>query len=197
FPAPPADSAASQSAASSSPWHAIGRFVVRAESDFSRELNSHMAAVRRGDGAGALAAGILAAFLYGVFHTLAVGHGKTVVVGYFLGNRARPIHGIGMASWIAASHVLGAVVVAFGAHWLLQRTLMSPVEQNHWIRMISFGAIALIGGWMSMTAWRRLAGTGGHGHCDHDHDHEHHHHHGGGAGHRRVLAVAAGFVPCS
>jgi ABC-type nickel/cobalt efflux system permease component RcnA len=63
--------------------------------------------------------------------------------------------------------------------------------------MISFGAIALIGGWMSMTAWRRLAGTGGHGHCDHDHDHEHHHHHGGGAGHRRVLAVAAGFVPCS
>jgi nickel/cobalt transporter (NicO) family protein len=136
-------------------------------------------------------AGILAAFLYGVFHTLAVGHGKTVVVGYFLGNRARPIHGVAMASWIAVSHVVAAIVVALATHWILERSLMSPVEQNHWIRMTSFGAIALIGAWMLVSAWRA---TGGHHHHHHDHDH---HHHGGGTGHRRLLAVAAGFVPCS
>src|SRR5262245_39639800 len=94
FPAPTADQVASPSPPPSGLWFAIGRFVVLAERDFSRELNRHMAAVRRGDGAMALAGGILAAFLYGVFHTLAVGHGKTVVVGYFLGNRARPIHGV-------------------------------------------------------------------------------------------------------
>ncbi|HKP27626.1 MAG TPA: hypothetical protein VJV39_27400 [Dongiaceae bacterium] len=190
FPAPAADQAASQPPPSG-PWFAIGRFVVLAERDFSRELNRHMAAVRRGDGAVALAGGILAAFLYGIFHTLAVGHGKTVVVGYFLGNAARPIHGFVMALWIALSHVLGAVVVAFLAHWLLRQMTMSPIEQNHWIRMISFGAIAVIGAWMLVGAWR---GTGGH-HRHHDHDHGHHHH--GGTGHRRLLAVAAGFVPCS
>jgi ABC-type nickel/cobalt efflux system permease component RcnA len=55
--------------------------------------------------------------------------------------------------------------------------------------MISFGAIALVGAWMLVGAWR---GTGHHHHHDHDH-----HHHGGGTGHRRLLAVAAGFVPCS
>ena len=188
FPAPSDDAA--QPAAAPSLWRQAAGFVVRTEARFSRELNRQLGAVRRGEGSAALLAGILAAFLYGVFHTLAVGHGKTVVVGYFLGNRARPMHGVAMASWIAVSHVLAAIVVAIAAHWILERTLMSPVEQNHWIRMVSFGAIALIGAWMLVGAWR---GTGGHHHHHHDHDH----HHGGGTGHRRLLALAAGFVPCS
>ena len=144
----------------------------------------------------ALLGGILAAFLYGVFHTLAVGHGKTVVVGYFLGNAARPIHGLIMAGWIALSHVLGAVVVAFAAHWLLRQMTMSPIEQNHWVRMVSFGAIALIGGWMLMGEVRRLRGQGNGHACGHDHGHGHAHAHDG-SWKRRLLAVAAGFVPCT
>ena len=199
FPAPAGEpSAAAQPTVSPSLWRQAAGFVVRAERDLSRQLNRQLGAIRRGEGSAALLAGTLAAFLYGAFHTLAVGHGKTVVVGYFIGNRARPIHGVGMASWIAVSHVLGAVVVALAAHWILARTLISPVEQNHWIRLVSFGAIALVGGGMLVAAWRRLRGTGGHHHCGHDHDHHHHGgHHDGGAGHRRLLAVAAGFVPCS
>jgi nickel/cobalt transporter (NicO) family protein len=187
FPAPSGEAA--RPAAAPSLWRQAAGFVVRTEARFSRELNRQLGAVRRGEGSAALMAGILAAFLYGVFHTLAVGHGKTVVVGYFLGNRARPMHGVAMASWIAVSHVLAAIVVALATHWILERTLMSPVEQNHWIRMISFGAIALIGAWMLVGAWR---GTAGHHRHHHDHDP-----HGGGTGHRRLLALAAGFVPCS
>ncbi|HJT15281.1 MAG TPA: hypothetical protein VJ790_21840 [Dongiaceae bacterium] len=185
FP-PPRSDAPAQPAASASLWRQAAGFVVRTEARFSRQLNRQLGAVRRGEGSAALAAGILAAFFYGVFHTLAVGHGKTVVVGYFLGNRARPMQGVAMASWIAVSHVVAAIVVALATHWILERTLMSPVEQNHWVRMISFGAIALIGAWMLASAWR---GTGGH--------HHDHHHHGSGTGHRRLLALAAGFVPCS
>jgi ABC-type nickel/cobalt efflux system permease component RcnA len=188
FPPPSGEAAApAQPDASPSFWRQAAGFVVRTEARFSRELNRQLGAIRRGEGSGALLAGILAAFLYGVFHTLAVGHGKTVVVGYFLGNRARLVHGIAMASWIAVCHVAAAIVVALATHLVLARTLMSPVEQNHWIRMVSFGAIALIGAWMLVGAWR---GTGGH-----HHDHDHHHH--GGTGHRRLLALAAGFVPCS
>src|SRR5687767_763553 len=172
FPPPSSESAPAdpaQPAAARSWWGDIGGFVVRAERDFSRELNRQLGAIRRGEGSAALFGGILAAFLYGIFHTLAVGHGKTVVVGYFLGNRARPMHGIAMASWIAVSHVVAAIVVAVATHWILERTLMSPVEQNHWIRMISFGGIALIGAWMLVGAWR---GTGGHHHHHHGHDHQ-------------------------
>jgi nickel/cobalt exporter len=194
FPAPSGDAAQpAQPAAAPSLWRQAVGFVVRTEARFSRELNRQLGAVRRGEGSAALMAGILAAFLYGVFHTLAVGHGKTVVVGYFLGNLARPMHGVAMASWIAVSHVLAAIVVAVATHWILERSLMSPVEQNHWIRMISFGAIALIGAWMLVGAWR---GTAGH-HHRHHHHHRGHGHHGGGTGHRRLLALAAGFVPCS
>jgi ABC-type nickel/cobalt efflux system permease component RcnA len=201
FPAPSGDSASpGQPAASPSLWRSVGGVVVRAEATFSRQLNRQMAAIRNGTGSLPLLSGVLAAFLYGVFHTLAVGHGKTVVVGYFLGNHARPTQGVVMASWIAISHVLGAIVVAVAAHWILQQTLMSPIEQNHWIRMISFGAIALIGAWMLVGEWRRLRGksTGGH-HHHHGHDHDDHHHHGHahGARHRGLLAIAAGFVPCS
>jgi ABC-type nickel/cobalt efflux system permease component RcnA len=197
FPAPSADNTPTQGAAPGL-WQKAGAFVVKAERDFSRELNSHMAAIRRGEGTAALLGGILAAFLYGVFHTLAVGHGKTVVVGYFLGNAARPIHGLVMAGWIAVSHVLGAVIVAFGAHWLLRQMTMSPIEQNHWVRMVSFGAIALIGAWILMGEIRRLRGQGtGHA-CAHDHDHGHDHGHSDDhTGKRRLLAVAAGFVPCT
>ncbi len=190
FP-PPSGDAPAPAVAPSLVRQAVG-FIVRTEARFSRELNGQLGAIRRREGSAALLAGIFAAFLYGVFHTLAVGHGKTVVVGYFLGNRARPMQGVAMASWIAVSHVAAAIVVAIATHLILQRTLMSPVEQNHWIRMISFGAIALIGAWMLVGAWR---GTGGHHHHHHDHDHDHHHH--GGTGHRRLLALAAGFVPCS
>lgn len=192
FPPPSADAASAPAAAPRGMWHEIGRVVVRAERDLSRELNGHMAAIRRGEGAAALLGGILAAFLYGVFHTLAVGHGKTVVVGYFLGHAARPVHGLAMAGWIALSHVLGAAVVAFAAHWLLRQMTLSPIEQNHWIRIVSFGAIALIGGWMLAGEVRRLRGGSGHA-CAHDHDHHHHH----DRGKRRLLAVAAGFVPCT
>ncbi|HEY3147932.1 MAG TPA: hypothetical protein VGJ75_16365 [Dongiaceae bacterium] len=205
FPAPSGDSASAAQPAAPSFLRGIGGFVVRSEALFSRKLNSEMAAIRNGEGSLPLVSGVLAAFLYGVFHTLAVGHGKTVVVGYFLGNRARPMEGVAMASWIAISHVAGAIVVAVAAHWILQKTLMSPIEQNDWIRMMSFGAIALIGGWMLAGEWRRLR-TGkpaahacahdhhDHGHHHHDHDH---HHHGHNARHRGLLAIAAGFVPCS
>jgi ABC-type nickel/cobalt efflux system permease component RcnA len=194
FPPPSGNADSAQPAAAPSLWREVAGFVVRTERDFSRQLNRQLGAIRRGDSSAALMGGILAAFLYGIFHTLAVGHGKTVVVGYFLGNRARPAHGIAMASWIAISHVLGAVIVAVGAHWVLERTLMSPIEQNHWIRMLSFGAIALIGGGMLTGEWRRLRGGGSGG--EHHH-HDHHHGLGHGTGHRRLLAVAAGFVPCS
>ncbi len=202
FPAPGAESAPAQAAAPGGLFHHVGAFVVRAERDFSRELNSHMAAIRRGEGGAALFGGILAAFLYGVFHTLAVGHGKTVVVGYFLGHAARPVHGLVMAGWIALSHVLGAVVVAFGAHWLLRQMTMSPIEQNHWIRIVSFGAIALIGVWMLAGEVRRLRRgepAPGCGHDHHAHGHHGHEHHQDHAhrGRRRLLAVAAGFMPCT
>jgi ABC-type nickel/cobalt efflux system permease component RcnA len=162
--------------------------------DVNRALNQRLVAIRRGEDRGALWAGILFAFLYGVFHALGPGHGKSVVIGYFLGRDARPARGIAMASWIAVSHVVGAVVIVGLAHFILSRALVSPTSQFLWLRVVSYGAILVIGLLMLREWWR-----GGHAHrCGHDHDHDHHL---GTAMDRtleqRALAVAAGFVPCS
>ena len=59
-------------------------------------------------------AGLVIAFLYGIFHALGPGHGKTVIVGYFLGRGGSIRRGVAMAGWIALSHVVGAVTVVVG-----------------------------------------------------------------------------------
>lgn len=165
--------------------------------DVNRGLNQRLVAIKRGEDSGALWAGILFAFLYGVFHALGPGHGKSVVIGYFLGREARPGRGLAMAAWIALSHVVGAVVIVGLAHLLLSRVLASPTNEYFWLRLVSYTAILAIGLLMLRDWWR-----GGHHHHQHGHDHDN------GCGcavglapgrplEQRALAIAAGFVPCS
>ena len=195
----------------------IGRTFVTLQRDVNRAINARLMAIKRGEDKGALLGGLLVAFLYGVFHALGPGHGKAVVIGYFLGRAARPWRGVGMAAWIAASHVLGAVVIVGIAHVILSRSLVSPTNEFLWLRLASYGAIVVVGLFM-LRDWAR----GGHHHhgTDHQHDHGHDHghnhgeHHGHDHGHachagdttwlnrrapmeQRLLALAAGFVPCS
>lgn len=180
----------------------IGRTFVGWQRDVNRAINDRLMAIKRGEDKGALWSGLVIAFLYGVFHALGPGHGKTVVIGYFLGREARPWRGVGMASWIALSHVVGAVVIVGVAHLILSRSLVSPTNEFFWFRLVSYVAIILIG-LMMLRDWAR----GGHVH-HHGADHHEHHGHaccGPGAAltdrqaswEQRFLALAAGFVPCS
>jgi ABC-type nickel/cobalt efflux system permease component RcnA len=143
---------------------------------------------------------LLIGFLYGVFHALGPGHGKTFIVGYFLGRHAHPLRGVAMASWISLSHVIGAIVIVVIVHTILSESLTSPVDEVDGLRVFSYGAILLIGVGMLYSALR-----GGHQHAHaHSHGHIHGHEHGGHCAHvpgaRReqgLLGFAAGFIPCS
>ena len=115
--------------------------IFALQRDVNKALNERLVAIKRGDDPGALWAGILFAFLYGVFHALGPGHGKSVVVGYFLGRAARPARGLAMAGWMAVSHVVGAVVIVGFAHLLLSRVLASPTNEYFWLRVTSYAAI--------------------------------------------------------
>lgn len=187
----------------------IGRRFVIWQRDVNRAINERLVAIKRGDDRNAIWAGIAIAFLYGVFHALGPGHGKTVVIGYFLGRSARPWRGVVMAAWIAASHVLGAIVIVGVAHLILVRSLVSPTNELLWLRMGSYAAIILVG-LLMLRDW--LRGGDGHMHPDHEpcgrEDDVHGHAHVCGAGdtkwldrraplEQRLLAVAAGLVPCS
>jgi nickel/cobalt exporter len=177
--------------------HRLEGFVIQAQSYFMRAIDRQLAAIRDGHGFPVILGGLLIAFLYGVFHALGPGHGKTVIVGYFLGRGGSVGRGLAMAGWISFSHVIGAIVIVGIAHFIFAHSLLTPVEENWWLRLTSYGAILAIGLIMlarAITARGHLRSHDhGHGH-DHSHDHAHH------ARRRReqhLLAIAAGFLPCS
>lgn len=193
------DTPGASAVAAPGPFQSLRHQVFAWQRDVNKALNDRLVAIKAGEDPGALWAGLVFAFLYGVLHALGPGHGKAVVVGYFLGRAARPLRGIAMAGWIAVSHVVGAVVIVGLAHLLLSRALASPTNEYFWLRMVSYGAILAIGLLMLREWWR-----GGHRH----HGHQHHNGHDHACGHgqarepgrpleQRALALAAGFVPCS
>jgi ABC-type nickel/cobalt efflux system permease component RcnA len=180
----------------------IGVQLVMLQSRVNRAINAQLMAIKTGDKPWALWGGLLIGFLYGVFHALGPGHGKSVIVGYFLGREAHPLRGIAMASWISFSHVVGAIVIVTVVHFILAQSLASPVDEVDGLRVFSYGAILLIG--LAMI-WQALRGGGhAHAHAHHGHDHAHGEHcaHVPGArpGMRKeqgLLGFAAGFIPCS
>lgn len=203
------------------PLHRFGSWLLAQQRYVNRIINTQLAAIKRGEDGTALWGGLVIAFLYGVFHVVGPGHGKTVIAGYFLGHHASWSRGIAMACWMAVSHVVAAIAIVLVLHVILSHSFATPVDEMMWLRFVSYGAIVLIGLAMLVETWRGKAvlgcahdhgvhGYGAHDHADHHHDHGHHdhgrhdhaHHHGHShtislKGDQSLLAVAAGFVPCS
>lgn len=152
--------------------------------------------------------GLAVAFLYGVLHTIGPGHGKAVIISYFVGEGGSLRRGVGMGIRIALFHVLSAVIVAVLADFAIRQTTGHAPSDYRAIRLASYAAIAAIGIWMLIGAIRALrnlpsaeAGTAAAGT-----DHNHHHHHGCGCGHVHhqqtkgvagLLSLAVGAVPCT
>ena len=182
--------------------------------DFQRRANAevafHMNAIERGEDFGAFLLALAVAFAYGAIHALGPGHGKFVVVSYFLGREARVMRGVVMAVQIAIVHVIAAVVIVWLADLVLRGGFGLGLADVPGVRAASFLIIVGIGAYMlyqavrgSLGARARGAGGGEHGHGHrhhHHHGHDHHHHHRGhshgGRAEGGILALAAGMVPC-
>jgi len=173
-----------------------------------RDIGRYMAAIRDGTSSTALLAGIGFAFAYGVIHTLGPGHGKMIVASYFVGREAQVLRGLWMGVQIAVTHVISAIVLVLLFDITFRSMLGGEPAESWWIRLFSFGLIAIIGAYMLYGAIRSSLGKTGHGHDhhhhhghshdhDHDHDHSHHHRHGHEKHSGRALAVLAGLVPCT
>ena len=179
--------------------------------DFQRRANDevafHMNAIERGENLGAFLLALAVAFAYGAVHALGPGHGKFVVVSYFLGREARVMRGVVMAVQIAIVHVIAAVVIVWLADLVLRGGFGLGLSDVPGVRAASFLIIVGIGLYMLYQAVRASLGRRSHGHdhgLGHDHGHGHHHHdHGHHHGHSHgsraeggILALAAGMVPC-
>ena len=89
--------------------------------------------------------GVLIAFSYGVLHTLGPGHGKAVIIAYFVGEGGSLRRGLTMGVRIAVFHVLSAIGVVLLTTLILRQ---SAPDNYRVVQLVSYGAIAIIGGWM-------------------------------------------------
>ena len=89
--------------------------------------------------------GLLIAFSYGVLHTLGPGHGKAVIITYFVGQGGSLRRGLTMGIQIAVFHVLSAIGVVLLTTLVLRQ---SAPDNYRVVQLVSYGAISIIGGWM-------------------------------------------------
>lgn len=186
--------------------------LARSSAEYQRRIQQTLSGSLRDikSGSGSLALWTLATvcFGYGVVHTLGPGHGKAVVVAYFL-DSTRPrawIEGVFAGAWIAFTHTLAALLLAGALKLLGTVGLLGALREVRNVEMVSYILILAIG------IWRLWAGITGrlheHHHGDDHHDHHHHHHHDHADGHHRhdtrqrtlagwLLLTAAGVAPCA
>ena len=178
--------------------------LARFSADYQRRIQQSLATALRdiqsGSGSLALWTLIVVCFGYGVVHTLGPGHGKAVVVAYFLdGTRPRAwMEGVFAGSWIAFTHTLAALLLAGGLKAFASVGVFGALREVRNVEILSYTLILLIGFWR---LWAGLTGRlheHAHGADDgHDHDHHHHQHPP-----RRTIAgwlllTAAGIAPCA
>ena len=173
--------------------------------DFQRRANAEvslrMNAIEGGEDLVAFLLALAVAFAYGAVHALGPGHGKFVIVSYFLGREARVMRGVVMAVQIAIVHVIAAIVIVWLADLVLRGGFGLGLSDVPGVRAASFLIIVGIGLYMLYRTIRgsMSARAGDARSTRHRHGHGHHHGHSHSHSHRTeggVLALAAGMVPC-
>jgi len=110
--------------------------------------------------------GLALAFLFGAWHALLPGHGKTLMAGAMVGSGARPRQAVAVATAVASMH--SAAVIALGLAVVgLQRTFR-PEVLYPWLGMLSGFAAVGVGIYLvraRWAAWRHdRRHSDGHGH---------------------------------
>lgn len=197
----------------------LARYSAEYQRRIQQVLSGSLRDIKSGTGSFALWTLATVCFGYGVVHTLGPGHGKAVVVAYFL-DSSKPrawIEGIFAGGWIAFTHTLAALLLAGALKLSSTVGLLGALREVRNVETVSYALILLIGIWR---LWAGITGRlhehahgepdHGHGH-GHDHGHHHHHDHGGhGHDHRHhgheapqrtvagwLLLTAAGIAPCA
>jgi len=85
-------------------------------------------------------------FLYGMLHALGPGHGKSIVVGYFLARNGRWRHGVALGAGITFAHTLSAVVLLLVLYAVLKATVFPTFEVGRQgMEKVSYGLVCFTG----------------------------------------------------
>jgi ABC-type nickel/cobalt efflux system permease component RcnA len=174
---------------------------------FLRSLTDRLAElakdIREAKTAAPMLALALVSLLYGVFHALGPGHGKTIVSTFFLAKEAKLRHSLMAGYLIALVHAVSALTIVMALFFIVRGVFSTGFESaSKVVQTISFGLIAVIGA--VMLAQRIRGKEHSHMHLfgkrrahDHGHENENEHEPGLVAGKELFgIALASGVVPC-
>jgi nickel/cobalt transporter (NicO) family protein len=131
--------------------------LLRLQREIQRSLASEFMASR--ESAGLLRPTLLMAmaFAFGAVHAATPGHGKSIVMSYFLGQGGVAHRALAVSAKVIATHVLSAVALVTVTTFLIDASLgMRPADFPA-VRLISYAGVAIVGSWL---LWRAL--------CRHD-----------------------------
>ena len=130
---------------------------------------------------------IVGAFLWGSFHALSPGHGKTMVSAYLVGSKANLKQAIVLGLTTTITHTIGVFAFGFMA-WLASQYFLTNLSP--WLSLLSGIIVVVIG----LSLVRQRLATLKH----HHHHHHHHHHSHSSASWRQIFAlgISGGLVPC-
>ncbi len=166
-------------------------YAIDIQRTIVQEIGKYMLALKQGASTVALFSGIGLAFLYGALHALGPGHGKMVVASFFMGQDAKIWRGMFMGLQIANTHVISAVALVWLVDLSFRHFIGGSPAESIWIRAVSFGLIAVIGGVLLFRAIQRYRAAKHGVTLAEPHDHQH------GMGQQSLLAFLAGLVPCT
>jgi ABC-type nickel/cobalt efflux system permease component RcnA len=176
--------------------------VLRAMTDRLAELARQ---IRESKTPGPLLALALVSLIYGIFHALGPGHGKTIVSTFFLAKEAKLRHSLVAGYLIALVHAVAALSIVLALFFIVRGVFSTGFESaSKIVQTMSFGAIAVIGAVMLVQRIRGKEHSHGFGKGPgHEHEHEHVDRQTRGDEPGLVtgkelfgIALASGIVPC-
>ena len=103
--------------------------IIQAQKVLREKITAAVTAMKNGD-AGALWTFFVICFLYGLLHALGPGHGKSIVVGYFIARRGRWRQGVALRAGITVVHTMSAVVLLFVLYAFFKAAVFPTFEMG-------------------------------------------------------------------
>ena len=102
--------------------------VIAEEQRILREkLTAAISAMKRGEW-GAIWKFLAICLLYGMLHALGPGHGKSIVIGYFVARRGRWQQGVALGAGITVTHTMSAVLLLLVLYAVFKATVFNAFE---------------------------------------------------------------------
>ena len=152
-------------------WGALVYELQVLQRDLHRGLSDAVRSVER-EGLFAVWSLISLSFLYGVFHAAGPGHGKLIIATYLATHESRLKQGIWLAISSALAQGVVAVLLVEATVALLGASFSAANKTALQLESISYALVTLLGGFLMVSAARRLW-LGHHHHHDHNDDHRH------------------------